>query len=134
MMSSFNWTDEYATHVFEIDAQHQTLFKMVNELEDAMRTGKGKLSLGKLLKDLVYYTKSHFDAEERFMQEHAYPGYEEHADKHKKMALKVADIHSKFDSGVTHISIDVMKFLQIWLTEHILKTDIRFVEFLHLQN
>ena len=130
-MSSFIWTDEYATHIFEIDVQHKTLFRMVSELENAMRTGKGKLTLGKLLKDLVYYTKSHFETEERFMQEHAFPGYEEHAGKHKKMALKVADIHNKFDSGVTHISIDVMKFLQNWLSEHILKTDMKFGEFIN---
>lgn len=129
-MASLVWSDDFATKVFEIDVQHKTLFTMVNELDHAMQHGKGKQLLGKLLSDLVHYTKSHFETEERFMREHGYPGYDEHKEKHDKMTRKVLDVQKEFESGNAHLTLGVMAFLQNWLTEHILKTDLRFGQFL----
>jgi hemerythrin len=130
-MGSLEWSDHFATKIFEIDVQHKRLFAMVNELDQAMQEGRGKQLLGRLLSDLVHYTKSHFTTEERFMQENHYPGYSEHKDKHEKMTRKVLDIQRQFDSGSVHLTLDIMNFLQKWLTEHILKTDLRFGIFLH---
>lgn len=94
-----------------------------------MREGKGKQILGKLFTDLVYCTGSHFETEERFMQRHAYPGYVVHKGKHEKMTEKVPHIHIQFQSGQTHITIELIRFLQQWLTEHMLKTDQKFGRF-----
>lgn len=133
-MASLVWSDDFAVKVFAIDVQHQRLFTMVNELDQAMQDGKGKQLLGKLLANLVHYTKSHFETEEGFMREHGYPGYEEHKDKHEKMTRKVLDVQKQFESGNAHLTIGVMAFLQNWLTEHILKTDLRFGQFLGAKN
>ncbi len=129
-MASLVWSDDFATKIFEVDVQHKRLFTMVNELDDAMQNGKGKQLLGKLLSNLVHYTKSHFETEERFMREHGYPEYDEHKDKHDKMTRKVLDVQKEFESGNAHLTLAVMAFLQNWLTEHILKTDLKFSRFL----
>jgi hemerythrin len=130
-MAALAWSDAFATRIFEIDVQHKKLFKMVNELETAMQEGKGKLVLGRLLEDLVHYTRSHFRTEEGFMEKSDYPEYGEHKDKHDKMTRKVLEVQKAFQAGQTHITIDVMRFLQNWLTEHILKTDLKFARFLN---
>ena len=132
-MATLAWSDEFATHIFEIDVQHKKLFKMVNELETAMQEGKGKQILGRLLADLVHYTQSHFKTEEAFMEQYTYPEHAEHKDKHDRMTRKVVEVQKAFQSGQTHITIDVMRFLQNWLTEHILKTDLKFGRFLSSQ-
>lgn len=94
-----------------------------------MREGKGKQILGKLFTDLVYSTRSHYQTEERSTQSHAYPGYVENKGKHEKMTEKVTHIHRQFQSGQTHITIELIRFLQQWLTEHMLKTDQKFGRF-----
>lgn len=129
-MALLIWNDDFAIKVFEIDVQHKRLFTMVNELEQAMQDGKGKQLLGKLLSNLVHYTRSHFETEERFMRENGYPEYQEHKDKHEKMTRKVLDVQKEFESGNAHLTIGVMAFLQNWLTQHILKTDLMFGRFL----
>ena len=40
-MALLTWTTEYSVAVEAIDKQHQKLFAMLNELHDAMKSGKG---------------------------------------------------------------------------------------------
>jgi hemerythrin len=45
-MALIQWNDSLSVNVVEIDKQHQKLVRMINELNDAMRQGKGKEALG----------------------------------------------------------------------------------------
>jgi len=65
-MALISWNDNLSVHVGEIDRQHQQLIKMINDLDDAMKQGKGKEVLGKIVKGLSDYTAYHFSTEERF--------------------------------------------------------------------
>ena len=130
-MASLTWSDKYSVNIREIDQQHQKLFKMINDLDAAMREGRGKQVLGKILNDLIQYTASHFATEEGLMQKHGYPEYEEHKAKHEKMTQKVLDIQREYEAGKATITLDVMKFLQDWLDKHIMGTDRRYGPFLN---
>jgi len=55
-MALMQWNDSLSVNVGMIDKQHQKLVGMINELNDAMRQGKGKDILGKTLNELVAYT------------------------------------------------------------------------------
>jgi hemerythrin len=74
-MSLIQWKDDYSVNVKEIDAQHQQLVNMVNELHAAMREGKANQVLQDLLKKLIDNTGYHFSTEEKLMQTYNYPGY-----------------------------------------------------------
>jgi len=63
-----------SVNIQSIDEQHKKLVALVNNLNDAMSSGKGQLIMGKILDDLVAYTKTHFATEERLMTTHTYPG------------------------------------------------------------
>lgn len=130
-MANLTWSDKYSVNIREIDEQHQKLMRMINDLDAAMREGRGKQVLGKILNDLVHYAASHFATEERLMQEHGYPEYEEHKSKHEKMTLKVLDIQREYEAGKATITLDVMKFLQDWLDKHIMGTDRRYGPYLN---
>ena len=41
-MSLIQWSDEYSVMVREMDDQHKTLVGMINDLHEAMKSGKGK--------------------------------------------------------------------------------------------
>lgn len=43
------WDDSFSVKVGEIDRQHVNLVNMINDLSDAMRQGKGKDTLGKII-------------------------------------------------------------------------------------
>lgn len=129
-MAFFNWNSEMSVGIPKIDQQHQKLVGFLNELYEAMQAGKGKDTLGKVLNDLLLYTKTHFAAEEQVMSTHRYPGYEDHKARHDKMARKVKDLHEQFRQGSLASPIQITNFLKDWLAKHIMETDKKYGPFL----
>ena len=131
-MPLMEWGPKLSVGIREFDGEHQKLVGMVNDLFDAMNTGKGKDRLGPILDGLVSYTVSHFQHEERLMKSHGFPGFAAHKDEHDKLTHQVADIQSKFKGGATAaLSVEVMNFLKNWLIKHILGTDKAYTAFLN---
>ncbi len=129
-MQIARWSEAYAVHIAEIDEQHQKLFVLLNRLADAMSVGKGPSVLGEVLSELIDYTSYHFSTEERLFQQHAYPGYEQHKKEHDELTAKTRKLKESFDQGNWMLTIDVLKFLTTWLSDHILKEDRKYAPFL----
>lgn len=130
-MSLFAWNAKYSVNIKEIDDQHKKLIGMVGQLNDAMRQGKGKEILDRLLQDLVQYTRTHFAAEERVMKAHGYPEFEDHKAKHDKMTQKVLEVQRGYREGKLSITIELMAFLEKWVDQHIMVTDRKYAPFLN---
>jgi len=124
------WSEKYSVNVKGIDDQHKKLIGLLNQLDEAMRQGKGRQALDKILKELIQYTRTHFADEERLMKTHGYPEYEWHKAKHDRMTQKVLDIQREYQEGKITITLDVMKFLENWIDKHILGTDKQYSPFL----
>lgn len=124
-MSLFAWSPQYSIGCAEIDEQHQQLFRMADELHQAMTARRGKEVLAALLKKLVAYTKYHFASEEKRMKESGYPGYPQHHEEHVKLTNRVLDYEKKVLNGETAISIEVLQFLSDWLKHHIQGSDVK---------
>lgn len=73
-MAFFDWKDSYSVGVKEMDNQHKVLVDLINQLHTAMTAGKGSSVAGPIISEMVRYTKFHFDAEEKLMTTHGYPG------------------------------------------------------------
>jgi hemerythrin-like metal-binding protein len=106
----------------DIDAQHHKLVDLVNELDDAMRVGRGQDVVGVVLDDLIHYTIYHFAFEERLMDEWQISSAEAHKAEHQQLVVEVSTFSGKINSGAVPAS-DLMALLQTWLIDHILKTD-----------
>ena len=65
-MALIQWSSSLSVKVKQIDDEHQKLIKLINDLNDAMRVGKGKEALGKIINELVNYAAVHFNTEERY--------------------------------------------------------------------
>jgi hemerythrin-like metal-binding protein len=117
------WKDDFLVNVSEVDTQHKKLVSLVVELDTAMRQGKGRDVLGKILASLVQYTQYHFGTEERLMAAKGYPVQATHIEEHRKLTKTVVDFKTQFDKGSVAVTVQVMTFLEDWLVNHIQKTD-----------
>ncbi len=125
------WSDKYSVGLTRIDAEHQRLVDLINELYAAVIGGKGDAVVGKVLAGLTSYTLSHFSTEESLMKTHRYPDYDRHKAEHDKLVAQVQQLQSDFRKGKATVSQDVLTFLQRWLIGHILAVDKKYVS--HLQ-
>lgn len=114
----------------KIDQQHRTLVEAYNALHNAMKQGKGKEEVVRTLKFLTDYTVQHFAMEEGLMASNGYPQAPRHKELHKDLVTQASDLLKKVESGQAMVSIQVMSFLEGWLTEHIMGEDFRLAEFL----
>jgi hemerythrin len=126
----FPWKDEYSVQLQEIDTQHKRLVQMVNDLQDAMASGQGRAVLGRILDELISYTRTHFAAEERIMQQCGYPDLSQHQEEHRDLATKVSAFRNEFQAGRAAITVQLMQFLKNWLTSHIMGSDQRYSPYL----
>ncbi len=125
-MSAIVWKDTYSVNVQEIDEQHRKLIALINELDAAMASGKGKDVLAKTLGAVIQYTRTHFANEERLMSTHGYPDFAPHKAEHDKLTKEVVQLQHKFQQSQIGLSIPTLSFLNQWLTTHILNTDKKY--------
>ena len=128
-MALINWSDSLSVNVKEIDLQHRKLIDMINELNEAMRIGKGKDSLGKILNGLISYTATHFRQEERYFDKYGYPDTVNHKKEHVAFVKKVTEFKDGFEKNNLAVTMEVMKFLSDWLGNHIKGTDKKYSNF-----
>ena len=128
-MSLIRWNNSFSVNVAEVDRQHQKLILMINDLTDAMKSGKGKDVLGKILDGLISYTASHFKMEEQYFKELRYPHAGEHKKEHVDFVKKVLEFKEDFDSGKATVSVNMLQFLSRWLQTHIKGSDMKYSTF-----
>lgn len=119
----FPWRDEYSVRIPNIDAQHQQLVALINDLHAAMMKGDGSQALGRILDDLVRYAEGHFSYEEAMLQQRGYSGLDAHRAEHLALARQVNALREQFRSGRMLMTVGVMQFLKEWLANHILAKD-----------
>jgi hemerythrin-like metal-binding protein len=130
-MPLIEWTNELSVGIDSIDEQHKKLVNMINALNDAMLTNSSHELLGKIFTGLATYTQKHFAYEENMFAEYGYEGSEEHKRQHNELISQVVDLKEKFIANPQGtMSADLLLFLKRWLTNHIMRTDKEYTEFL----
>ena len=130
-MPLIEWTAELSVGIDSIDEQHKKLVNMINALNDAMLTNSSHELLGKIFTGLAAYTQKHFAYEENMFAEYGYADSEEHKRQHNELIAQVIELKEKFIANPQRImSADLMLFLKRWLTNHIMRTDKEYSEFL----
>ena len=125
-MALINWDDSFSVKVVEIDDQHKKLVQFINDLNDAMKQGKGKEIIGKVLDELINYTAVHFKTEEKYFDQFNYPETITHKLEHSNLVKKVVEFRTEFQNGRQSMTIDVLNFLVSWLKNHILVEDMKY--------
>jgi len=128
-MPFIQWTEDLSVQIESVDAQHKKLVGIINSLYDAMHVGKANGIMRGILADLAAYTAEHFSYEERLFKQYAYPGAASHHDSHGMLIGQLKDIQNKMEHGAS-VSVKTFNFLKKWLTEHIMKEDHLYAQFL----
>lgn len=110
-MALINWSDSLSVNIAEIDEQHQRLVSMINDLNEAMKQGRGKDVIGRTIEGLVSYTATHFSTEEEYFKRYDCPDTSAHTREHRDFTDRVAEFKRGFDEGRLGLSVSVMNFL-----------------------
>ncbi|MCE1255609.1 MAG: bacteriohemerythrin [Anaerolineae bacterium] len=129
-MPTFTWNDSYSVNIKILDEQHKKLFTLIDQLHNAMSTGKGKQMIGQVLDEMLDYTRTHFTTEEDLLKKHNYPDLLKQQKEHAAFVQKVSEMQQKFNNGSLTLSIEVSQFLKDWLSKHILGADKQYAQFL----
>lgn len=121
-----DWSDTFNTGITQIDEQHRTLVRLLNQLHQSIQERKSKEVSGQILRELTEYTVKHFGLEEQLMQASQYAGFAEHRRLHAELIAQIQGMRQKYDAGQTSISFELLHFLRLWLTKHIGESDKRF--------
>ncbi len=130
-MAYIDWNDSFSVGIKEMDNQHKKLIELINQLHEAMRVGQGSSTVSSVISDLADYTVYHFQAEEKLLQTHNFPGYLVQLKSHKGFVEKVQEFQANLTSRKLSMSIEVIQFLKDWLIEHIQGQDMKYGKFLN---
>jgi hemerythrin-like metal-binding protein len=121
-MTLVTWNDSLSVGVDVIDADHKVLIDQINMLGEAVVNGKDDVMTASVLNVLIDYTVYHFAREQQMMEQTAYGAADDHLREHRLLVKKCRDIQLGYRQG-TALGKDVLNFLKVWLTQHILKSD-----------
>lgn len=126
-MALITWNKDWSVEVEEIDRQHKELVDYMNDLNDAMLSGKGKEVMSKVINSLASYTVEHFSCEEKYFARFGYPETVAHKEEHDLFIQQVTGFKKEFEEGTLTITSSVMGFLRDWLFKHIKRTDRKYI-------
>jgi len=124
---ALQFTPDLSTTVAEIDDQHKELFKRVDGLLVALRSGAGtgRDELVRTIQFLTDYVVFHFGIEEKYMDQYGYVDRSQHKAQHElfvKTFLRLKD--RLLLEGINAQNIEDTKQLVVdWLINHIRYSD-----------
>ncbi|MFZ6798997.1 bacteriohemerythrin [Undibacterium sp. Di24W] len=130
-MEYFEWSTSLSVHDPLMDADHQMLLNLVNELHSAAELGTDYLTLSAILEKIEKFTHAHFQKEEKLMLEIAYPKIESHCEQHRKFLDRVADLQQQLNRARDTVALETAELLRFWFTYHIMLSDKQLVDTLH---
>jgi len=126
------WTEDLETKIFTIDNQHKEIFRIINELLDACKIGKGSEVVNKVVFFLDDYVKNHFNTEEEYMRMYNYPDYILHKHQHELFIKNFVKLKEQFlkEGPTLSFTMAISNTVVNWLTNHIRKVDGDMAKFL----
>lgn len=125
-LTEFQWDNKYATGILNIDAQHQYLFALTNRLLRNTAENASLPIIAVTLAQLDDYVKEHFDLEEQMLREAGYAELAEHIAQHQSLKKRLHEYGQRL-LNESLSPIDFARFMQMWLSKHILQSDMKYL-------
>ncbi len=130
-MDKIIWDDSFSVGVRVLDEQHKKLVRMINSLIESHNVSVDNLSVDSevvsdTLSEMTQYMNYHFMTEEKHMLDSDYPEYSTHKQQHDEFMEKTIQFCEDTIARKENIPAEVLSFLMDWLTNHILKSDMKF--------
>lgn len=129
------WNDTLVTGIDKIDEQHQILINLFNEANSQLSVNNNADFLEQITRDMLSYALYHFETEEELMQQYGYrddniESLDAHILQHRSFSSKVIAVRNDIKAGTLISREDLLAFLNSWLINHILNTDMKLATFL----
>jgi len=111
------------TGLESVDNHHLKYIQQINDLVDILNGEKEKKELLTIFHKILYYAETYFIDEEMFYQKNNYTNLIAHKQQHKEFVEKISEFKEAFQNNEEGICVKIMKFLDRWYKEHILKED-----------
>lgn len=125
-LTEFVWEKKYATGILEIDAQHQYLFALTNRLVRNVEENVNMATIGATIGQLEDYVAEHFKREEAMLSRARYEGLREHREQHGKLTAQLRLYAERLRNETLSVG-DFARFMQLWLSKHILQQDMKYL-------
>jgi len=104
----------------------------MNNLQAAFKVGKAHQIINGIISQLGDYALEHLSYEEEYMKKHNYPGLASHKKIHQEYLKRYAEFKTEINKKSIlplKLTFEVREFLEQWWTNHILKVDHLYYEF-----
>jgi hemerythrin len=124
------YSDHYAVvGIAELDAQHRTILRLLDQLESQIGFGPGHPATRTAIADLVSYVNNHFYVEESLMRILAYPDYDIHLADHARLRESLDEFRlGAFNANVAAELIDLFR---IRFNDHVEMVDRQYTQHFH---
>jgi hemerythrin-like metal-binding protein len=117
-----------ATGIAPIDAQHRYLVDTLGEANEKLLGDHDSAMLNQIAHDLLNYAIMHFETEEELMQRYGYDQASPevaraHIAEHREFSRQVVAVCDRLRERRTVSIIEVLKYLNDWLRNHVLGID-----------
>jgi hemerythrin len=119
------WLDEYSVGIASIDADHTRLLASTNALIGDILAGRSE-NLAAAIAALGKSLDAHFDAEERLMEDAAFPFMVEHAREHRRLRQSFHQFAAAVAAGkedFRYLAFNCQCVIADWLIDHAQKAD-----------
>lgn len=128
-MAFFEWKADYETGIGGIDEQHRRIVGLMNELFEAIRSGRADDVMKGIYVELLRYANYHFCLELKLFQKYHYADERRHIEEHNSFIRKVETLLINDFVAEKNHAIDTLHFLRSWFQEHMMKTDMEYCAF-----
>jgi hemerythrin-like metal-binding protein len=132
------WDESMATGIEAIDRQHRYFVDTLQEANTKLPDEHNSALLKQIAKDLLGYAIMHFETEEALMQRYDYAAVNprqarDHITQHRNFSSRVVAVHDQLREGQEVSRVEVLRFLNHWMRNHVLGTDQQLAKFLNLK-
>jgi len=122
-MKNITWSDTLSIGVEEVDDDHRRLADLFNLFVQAVIDEEQPDYVEALLAELISFTTWHFRHEERLMLRYDYPAFDDHKEDHRYLLEAVGELQEKFLAADKQVTEEDIEYLERWLIEHIMVSD-----------
>lgn len=126
------WREQMSVGVQSLDDDHKNLIGIINDFEGATRRGAGQAgddAVRSILRRLQRYALEHFAREEKLQADAGYDGLAENKAQHALLIRSLNDMIVQYTEDrlgpLAEATDQMTTFLNHWLIDHILKTDLK---------
>ena len=124
------WRGEYNINILTLDNQHQRLFMMLKQLDDAIALGQAAFTVMPLWQALRGYAEHHFTYEEQLMNQSHYPELQNHRALHLRLLQQLDKLQLSYEGSSLGIGAQLSDHFGHWLLDHIAAEDKKLGQFL----